>query len=90
MPQYTPRPNYRCLGAFLLVIGICSVCGGFLQGFGDRMPNPPPDIKAEFEAINRRMEWMIVGGGVFALSGAICIAATMTSGKTDWRNQKRD
>ena len=90
MPRYNPPSNLGGLGAFLLILGMCSLCGAGIQVFGDRMPNPPPKTQAQFDATDRRVGWMFIGGLALGISGLVCVAASISSGKTDWRNQKRD
>ena len=74
MPQPNRLAALGSFGALLLFLGMCSICGAGIQVFGDRMPNPPPDIQAQFEERNRHINWMMAGGFALIFIGAICVA----------------
>jgi drug/metabolite transporter (DMT)-like permease len=81
MQQSNRSLTYGWAGALLLMFGICSMCGGGIQGFGDRDPNPSPETRTQFQEIDRRIGWMFTGGLILVFSGAICIAVAVTRNK---------
>ena len=90
MPRYKAPSEYGGCGAMLLILGFLALCGGAITGFGDRMPNPPPDVIKEFEEWDRKRDIALAGGAILVFLGAGLVASSVSKGSIDLPNQKRD